>query len=210
MDLGYLRGKQVSFIDLPTRNFNVVFAGIWIVSPVAGFLPSRAFLSDLTSFPNPGSTNSPFDLTSLAARVDNSSKKSFIWARFIPVLSAKWLITSDCVMRFLPVAALVAMVWSDTSNKNLEWKSYPDTHISHSSSKVSKKSRYFAGLCKPNQHPAALWEGPLSFGRGKFAPAQPRSSPGGRSPNLSFGASIAQTQSSPGTKPNQPPINADI
>src|SRR5688572_32093637 len=66
--------------------------------------PSRALRSDLTSFPNPGSTNSPFDLTSRAASVDSSSKNSLTCALFIPVDSAKWLITSDCVMRFLPVA----------------------------------------------------------------------------------------------------------
>ena len=40
-----------------------------MVSPVAGFRPSRAFLSDLTSFPKPGSTNSPLDLTSRGREV---------------------------------------------------------------------------------------------------------------------------------------------
>src|SRR5687767_7960878 len=64
--------------------------------------------------------NSPFDFTSRAASVDNSSKNSFTWALFIPVDSEKWLITSDCVMRFLPVAALVAIVWCDTSNENFK------------------------------------------------------------------------------------------
>src|SRR5678816_4298470 len=81
-----------------------------MVSPVAGFRPSRAFRSDFTSFPNPGRTNSPFDFTSRAARLYSSSKNSLTWARFIPVDSEKWLITSDWVMRFLPAAALVAIV----------------------------------------------------------------------------------------------------
>src|SRR5215510_496401 len=63
----YFRGRTESFMALPTRNFSVVLAGIWMVSPVAGLRPSRAFLSDRTSLPNPGSTNSPFDLTSLVA-----------------------------------------------------------------------------------------------------------------------------------------------
>src|SRR4030095_299011 len=94
-----------------------------MVSPVAGLRPSRAFRSDLTSLPNPGSTNSPFDLTSRAARFEISSKNSLTCALFIPVDSAKWLITSDCVMRFLPVAALVAIVWCNTSNKELDSKS---------------------------------------------------------------------------------------
>ena len=67
--LHYFFGKTESFMPLPTRNFNVVLAGIWIVSPVAGFLPSRAFLSDLTSLPKPGRTNSPLLLTSLDARL---------------------------------------------------------------------------------------------------------------------------------------------
>src|SRR5918994_4776348 len=65
----YFFGRTVSFIPLPTRNFRVVFAGIWMVSPVAGFLPSRALRSDLTSLPNPGRTNSPLDFTSREAKL---------------------------------------------------------------------------------------------------------------------------------------------
>jgi len=147
-------------MPLPTRNFRVVLAGIWIVSPVAGFRPSRAFLSDLTSFPNPGRTNSPFDFTSRAARVESSSKNSLICARFIPVDSAKWLITSDCVMRFLPAAALVAIVWCNTSNENLELKSKPDTHISHSSGIVFNKSPFQEGFLRKNRRkssPDPMW-----------------------------------------------------
>src|ERR671916_2602750 len=103
-----------------------------MVSPVAGFRPSRAFRSDLTSFPNPGRTNSPFDFTSRAARVDNSSKNSLTCARFIPVDSEKWLITSDWVMRFLPVAALVAIAWCQHLRKNLSRiEKLLQQHISH-------------------------------------------------------------------------------
>src|SRR5438876_7747103 len=95
-DLHYFLGKTESFILLPTRNLRVVLAGIWIVSPVAGFLPSRAFLSDLTSFPKPGRTNSPLVLTSLEARLYSSSKNSLTCARFISVFSSQCLKTSDC------------------------------------------------------------------------------------------------------------------
>ena len=118
-----------------------------MVSPVAGFRPSRAFRSALTSFPNPGSTNSPFDFTSREARVDNSSKNSLTWARFIPVDSEKWLITSDCVMRFLPVAALVAMS-GVTPPTRTRLKSKPDTHISHSSRKVFIKTSISLGFLR--------------------------------------------------------------
>src|SRR5437667_12339278 len=106
---GYFLGSTESFIALPTRNFSVVFAGIWIVSPVAGLRPSRAFRSERTSFPKPGNTNSPLVFTSEVARFERSSKSCFTWARFIPVRSAKKLITSDWVIRFLPVAVLVAI-----------------------------------------------------------------------------------------------------
>ena len=100
-----------------------------MVSPVAGLRPSRAFRSDFTSFPNPGRTNSPFDFTSRAARLAISSKNSFTCARFIPVDSEKWLITSDWVMRFLPVAALVAIVWLNTSNENWNRKTIGLSYI---------------------------------------------------------------------------------
>ena len=69
----------------------------------------------------------------------------------MPVDSAKWLITSDCVMRFLP-AALVAIVWCNTSNENLDLKSKTDTHISHSSSKVFKKAAFPRGFLKETHH----------------------------------------------------------
>src|SRR5437870_13688436 len=85
----YFRGRTESFMALPTRNLSVVFAGIWMVSPVAGFRPSRALRSDRTSLPKPGSTNSPPDFTSEVARFERSSKNCFTCARFIPVRSAK-------------------------------------------------------------------------------------------------------------------------
>ena len=87
--LAYFFGRTESFIAFPTRNFSVVFAGIWIVSPVAGLRPSRAFRSERTNLPKPGNTNSPFDFTSEVARFPRSSKSCFTWARFIPVRSAK-------------------------------------------------------------------------------------------------------------------------
>src|ERR1043165_1942091 len=138
----YFFGSTVSFIPLPTRNFKVVLAGIWIVSPVAGLRPSRAFRSDLTSFPNPGRTNSPFDFTSRAARLAISSKNSFTCARFIPVDSEKWLITSDWVMRFLPVAAWVAIVLCGTSHEN--WTRKTDrTFIYHTQAPKSSIIQQF-------------------------------------------------------------------
>ena len=54
-------------------------------------------------------------------------------------------------MRFLP-AALVAIVWCNTSNENLDLKSKTDTHISHSSSKVFKKAAFPRGFLKETHH----------------------------------------------------------
>src|SRR3990172_3499611 len=48
-------------------------------------------------------------------------------------------------MRFLPVAALVAMVWCDTSNRTLIEKLL-NTHISQSRGKVSIKWRFYRGF----------------------------------------------------------------
>src|SRR5215510_11686696 len=52
--------RTASLAALATRNFRTVFAGILISSPVAGFLPIRAFLFCFTSLPRPGIANSPF------------------------------------------------------------------------------------------------------------------------------------------------------
>src|SRR5215510_11393020 len=117
-----------------------------MVSPVAGLRPSRAFRSDFTSFPNPGRTNSPFDFTSRAASVAISSKNSFTCALFIPVDSAKWLITSDCVMRFLPVAALVAIVWCDTSNENLRLKKQTGHSYITLKPQSLQQNQHFSGI----------------------------------------------------------------
>src|SRR5579862_7870473 len=53
-----------SFADLATRNFTTDLALILIASPVCGFRPRRAFLSDFTSRPKPGITNEPCFLVS--------------------------------------------------------------------------------------------------------------------------------------------------
>src|SRR5215217_3366853 len=114
-----------------------------MVSPEAGFRPSLAFRSDFTSFPNPGRTNSPFDFTSRAARLHISSKNSLTCARFIPVDSEKWLITSDWVMRFLlPVAALVAIVWCNTSNENGIVKQIGHSYITLKAQSLQQSSNF--------------------------------------------------------------------
>src|SRR5712691_511938 len=43
-----------SFACLAMRNLSTRFAGIWIVSPVAGLRPRRALRSTMTSLPTPG------------------------------------------------------------------------------------------------------------------------------------------------------------
>src|ERR1700742_1734870 len=63
-------GTIASLALLAIRNLTTFFAAILIVSPVAGFLPMRAFRSTLTSRPRPGTTNKPFFLTSLTAVSD--------------------------------------------------------------------------------------------------------------------------------------------
>src|SRR5688572_32427955 len=93
--------------------------------------------------------NSPFDLTSRAASVDSSSKNSLTWALFIPVDSAKWLITSDCVMRFLPVAALVAIVWCDTSNENLKIEKQTGHSYITLKAQSLQQNQHFSGIFCP-------------------------------------------------------------
>ena len=51
-------------------------------------------------------------------------------------------------MRFLPVAALVAIVWCDTSNENLEWKSSRTLYITLKRQSLQQNqqfSRFFEG-----------------------------------------------------------------
>ena len=57
--------KMASFAALATRNFTTVFAAILMVAPVLGLCPLRAARFCFTSFPMPGSTNSPVFLASL-------------------------------------------------------------------------------------------------------------------------------------------------
>jgi hypothetical protein len=57
--------KTASFAALATRNLSTVLAGILIFCCVEGLIPVRAFLFCFTSFPNPGTTNSPFFLAAL-------------------------------------------------------------------------------------------------------------------------------------------------
>src|ERR1051325_7852821 len=121
-----------------------------MVSPVAGFLPSRAFLSERTSLPKPGKANSPLDLTSSLARFESSSKSSLTCARFKPNFSAKWLMTSDCVMRFLPDAA-VAIAWCDYLHVNLGKieKAY-GSNIYHTTGRKSPSKSLFSAILKEN------------------------------------------------------------
>src|SRR6266446_9321464 len=58
--LNYFFAPRIaSFATLKTRNLITVLAGILIFCLVEGFVPVRAFLFCFTSFPNPGTTNSP-------------------------------------------------------------------------------------------------------------------------------------------------------
>ena len=61
----FFRPRIASFATLATRNFSTVLAGILIFCFVEGLIPVRAFLLCFTSFPNPGTTNSPFFLVAL-------------------------------------------------------------------------------------------------------------------------------------------------
>ena len=51
--------RIASFATLKTRNLITVLAGNLIFCFVEGLIPVRAFLFCFTSFPNPGTTNSP-------------------------------------------------------------------------------------------------------------------------------------------------------
>src|SRR4029453_19297500 len=50
----YFFGRTVAFNCFAMRALTTVFAGILMASPVAGFLPMRAFRSSTTGFPIPG------------------------------------------------------------------------------------------------------------------------------------------------------------
>ena len=64
--LNYFFAPRIaSFAALKTRNLITVLAGILIFCCVFGLNPVRAFLFCFTSFPNPGTTNSPFFLAAL-------------------------------------------------------------------------------------------------------------------------------------------------
>src|SRR4051794_32865670 len=65
-------GTIASLALLAMRNLTTFLAAILIVSPVAGFLPMRAFRSTLTRRPRPGTTKRPFFLTSLIAVSDRN------------------------------------------------------------------------------------------------------------------------------------------
>ena len=53
---------MASFAALATVNFTTVFAGMLIVSPVAGLRPMRALRFTSFSFPTPGNVKAPVDL----------------------------------------------------------------------------------------------------------------------------------------------------
>src|SRR5262249_23727610 len=61
---GYFLVRTLSLAALAIRNLTTVLAGILIASPVAGFRPMRAFRFCFTSFPSPGTVNSPDFLAS--------------------------------------------------------------------------------------------------------------------------------------------------
>jgi hypothetical protein len=67
-------GTIASLALFAIRNLTTFLAAILIVSPVAGFLPMRAFRSTLTKRPRPGTTKRPFFLTSLIAVSDRAGE----------------------------------------------------------------------------------------------------------------------------------------
>jgi len=68
--------RTASFAALATRNLTTVLAGILIFCCVLGLKPVRAFLFCFTSLPKPGTTNSPFFLVSLYARLLSVSRNT--------------------------------------------------------------------------------------------------------------------------------------
>jgi hypothetical protein len=84
---GYpLGGATASFAALATRNFRALFAGICMVSPVAGLRPARALRFTMTSFPMPGMVNpAPASWYASSAWAASTSSTCFFVS---PVLSA--------------------------------------------------------------------------------------------------------------------------
>src|SRR6185436_1505518 len=88
--------RASSFIAFAIRNFNTVFAGILIDSPVWGLRPMRALRFTTTSLPTPGNTNSFF--ACFAASVASSSRISTLCFLVISNLSAKCPAICDLVI----------------------------------------------------------------------------------------------------------------
>src|ERR1019366_177374 len=72
----FFGGTIASFALFATRNFTTFLAAILMATPVAGLRPMRALRSTRTRRPMPGSTNTPFFLTSATAVVERLSRNA--------------------------------------------------------------------------------------------------------------------------------------
>ena len=93
--LAFFGGTIASFALLATRNFTTFLAAILMATPVAGLRPMRALRSTRTSRPMPGSTNTPFFLTSATAVVDRLSRNARATLLLTSQLSASY--RTNCV-----------------------------------------------------------------------------------------------------------------
>src|SRR5206468_208088 len=96
----YFLPSTASFRLFARRNLHTRFAGILMGSPVCGFRPIRALRFARTSFPNPGSRNTPLFFASLDARLSVSSRMPSICFRERLVFSARYATVADFVIVF--------------------------------------------------------------------------------------------------------------
>ena len=101
---------MASFAALATVNFTTVFAGMLIVSPVAGLRPMRALRFTSFSFPTPGNVKAPVDLVLEIAKSARLASRSVACFFVRPFDSATAAAVCDFVNGLSDISLLILRV----------------------------------------------------------------------------------------------------
>ena len=101
---------MASFAALATVNFTTVLAGMWIVSPVAGLRPMRAFRFTSFSFPTPGNVKAPVSLVLEMAKSAKLASRSVACFLVRPFASATAVAICDFVNGLSAMSLLILRV----------------------------------------------------------------------------------------------------
>ena len=101
---------MASFAALATVNFTTVFAGMLIVSPVAGLRPMRALRYTSFSFPIPGNVKAPVDLVLEIAKSARLASRSVACFFVRPFASDTAAAVCDCVYGLSDISLLILRV----------------------------------------------------------------------------------------------------